>query len=550
MAIHKEITIDVTDNGMDEATKSANALAAATKKVSQNTEEMSEGMKGSANAVLDNGGAMGLLNDATGGFAMMVKDAVEASVLFTKSQRLLAFEQKIMSLAVGTSTGAMKTFRLALIGTGIGAIVVALGLLIANFDKVKKVVLNLVPGLSVIGDLIGGLVDTVTDFIGVTSDATRALDDMVEKSNASLKKSEHFLEANGDKYDQYTQRKIKANIDYNKKVKELAEDEELTDREKLSRLKDFRDKADREIIKAEEDRQSEIQKKREEEANKAKEQQQKIVDANKKRIEEIRRQEEEERKRKLEIDKTVNETLAAISQNEIDIAVQKEIEKNEILKGIRVQNDEDLINAEEEKQIRLLEASGATSEELFELERFYANKREELNIKQEEENKKLSEDQKTRDEAVAQNRINVATQTANLIAQLAGEGSAVAKGVAVAQATIDTYKGAVSAYSAMSGIPIVGPGLGAVAAGAVIASGFANVKKILATKPVETSAGGGGAGTAAPAAPSFNLVQGTGSNQIAQSISQQQQPVQAYVVSSNVTSAQSMDRNIVQNSTL
>ena len=44
--------------------------------------------------------------------------------------------------ATTASTGALKLFRLALISTGIGAIVVGLGLLIANFDKVSAFVLK------------------------------------------------------------------------------------------------------------------------------------------------------------------------------------------------------------------------------------------------------------------------------------------------------------------------------------------------------------------------------------------------------------------------
>lgn len=46
------------------------------------------------------------------------------------------------TVATSASTGALKLFRLALISTGIGAIVVALGLLIANFDTVSKWVLK------------------------------------------------------------------------------------------------------------------------------------------------------------------------------------------------------------------------------------------------------------------------------------------------------------------------------------------------------------------------------------------------------------------------
>ena len=46
------------------------------------------------------------------------------------------------TVATAGATNGMKLFRLALIGTGIGAIVVALGLLIANFDTVVKVIRN------------------------------------------------------------------------------------------------------------------------------------------------------------------------------------------------------------------------------------------------------------------------------------------------------------------------------------------------------------------------------------------------------------------------
>ena len=52
------------------------------------------------------------------------------------------------------------------------------------------------------------------------------------------------------------------------------------------------------------------------------------------------------------------------------------------------------------------------------------------------------------------------------------------KKMAQAQALIDTYKAANSAYASLAGIPIIGPVLGAVAAGAAIAAGYVNVKQI------------------------------------------------------------------------
>lgn len=133
----------------------------------------------------------------------------------------------------------------------------------------------------------------------------------------------------------------------------------------------------------------------------------------------------------------------------------------------------------------------------------------------------------------------------------------VKKGADIASATIDTYKAAQSAYASMSGIPVVGPALGAVAAAMAVATGILNVKKIASAKfegGGVPSGGDSGAGGSMPTgasggsqAPAFNVVGNNGLNQLAQL---QQQPTQAYVVSGQVTTAQSLDRNRIQNATL
>lgn len=48
------------------------------------------------------------------------------------------------NLVVGTTTGVLKVLRIAMISTGIGALIVGLGLLIANFDKVSEYIMNAV----------------------------------------------------------------------------------------------------------------------------------------------------------------------------------------------------------------------------------------------------------------------------------------------------------------------------------------------------------------------------------------------------------------------
>lgn len=107
--------------------------------------------------------------------------------------------------------------------------------------------------------------------------------------------------------------------------------------------------------------------------------------------------------------------------------------------------------------------------------------------------KKHAENQKQIEADVQQNKLSLASSTFGNLASILGKESKAGKAMAVAQATIDTYKSAVSAYSAMSGIPVVGPALGAVAAGAAVAAGIANVKKITSTKEasVPSRASGG-----------------------------------------------------------
>ena len=63
--------------------------------------------------------------------------------------------------------------------------------------------------------------------------------------------------------------------------------------------------------------------------------------------------------------------------------------------------------------------------------------------------------------------------------------------------------------------------------------------------------GGASGGGSVPTAPSFNLVEGTADNQINESINLgNQEPIQAFVVSGDVTTAQNLDNNIITESGL
>ena len=105
--------------------------------------------------------------------------------------------------------------------------------------------------------------------------------------------------------------------------------------------------------------------------------------------------------------------------------------------------------------------------------------------------------------------------------------------------------------------------LGALATGIGIVSAVSSAVK--ATKTAANAAGGSGGGggisssglssiaASAPtsSAPSFNIVGQSGTNQLADAIGgQNQRPLRTYVVASDVTSAQSMERNIISGSSL
>lgn len=520
MAIEKVVNIVVKETGVDELNKKVNKLEASVESLEDAQEGLGKSLKGSSNAVLENGGAMGLLNDATGGLAMTVKDAVEASVLFTKSQRAAAIAQGFYSTVVGTSTGAMKLFRIALVSTGIGAIVVGLGLLIANFDKVKKAVFALIPVLAKVGEFVEGIVQAITDFVGVTSDATRELDRLGEEANKTLEKNKFFLDAYGDKYDEYTKRKIDANNKYAQHVKDISEDETLTEEQKLRRLKILRERANREILDAENDRNEALAKKRKEAQDKIDEENNKRLEKEKadreKASEEARKKAEEAKKKAEEDALALNDFIVKVNNAQTEDKENTRIAQQEILdKGVQ-----DFLDAEQRK---------------------------------EDEDKRTADNALFIEESLNNSKVNLANQTFDILSQLAKEGSALSKGIAVAQATMNTYQGITAALSAVSVIPDpIGSALKFANAGLIGVQGFLNVKKILATKSVETSSPGGGGSIGSGggiSAPSFNLVQGTNANQIASSISEQR-PTETFVVASNVTTQAGLDRNIVKEASL
>jgi len=131
----------------------------------------------------------------------------------------------------------------------------------------------------------------------------------------------------------------------------------------------------------------------------------------------------------------------------------------------------------------------------------------------------------------------------------------VKKAAAIATTTIETYQAAQSAYASQMAITTPdAPIRAAIAAGIAIAQGLVRVASISKTKfkgGGGGASGGGGGGGAVPSASTpanFNIVGNSNTNQLMEGL--QNNPVKTYVVSGDVTSAQSLDRNQIKTATL
>lgn len=138
------------------------------------------------------------------------------------------------------------------------------------------------------------------------------------------------------------------------------------------------------------------------------------------------------------------------------------------------------------------------------------------------------------------------------ISGLLGEETQAGKAVAIASSLINTYASITGSLSAFSKVPV--PGYAIAQAIATGVAGFAAVKKIASVQVPNASGGGStqtGSMPTAPSPPSFNVVGSSGTNQLASAIGgQTQQPVKAFVVSNDVTTAQELERNIISNASI
>ena len=138
----------------------------------------------------------------------------------------------------------------------------------------------------------------------------------------------------------------------------------------------------------------------------------------------------------------------------------------------------------------------------------------------------------------------------NSASAFAKKGTAIQKALAISSTTVSTWSAAQKAYESQMTATPDSPIRAKVAYAAAVAKGLVSVKNIISEKKPDGSTGGVGVSQTVQA-PDFNIIGSTGVNQLATAIGETtQEPIKAYVVSSDVTTAQELDRNIVDSASL
>jgi hypothetical protein len=243
-----------------------------------------------------------------------------------------------------------------------------------------------------------------------------------------------------------------------------------------------------------------------------------------------------------------NEEAAAKEQKRLtDIEkIQEDFKQKQ--KDKEAETELEKLNLEEERKLAELDKLNATEEQKLEITKYYAGLRTDV---EKTENDKKAELDKLRQ----QQTLGDASNTFAQMSQLAGKDSKIGKGLAIASATISGVEGVQNAYTTAQKSPITTffpgyPIVQAALAGAIAAKNIATIKSV-------SSSGKGSSsipkptGGSAPAPPSFNVVGASETSVLADTVAgQTNEPVQAYVVSNDVTTAQSLENNIVEGATI
>ena len=529
-------------------------------------------------------GALGLIGSESEDLQKILLKVQSAMALSQGIQGALEAKDAFVNLtsvvknAFSGMTKASKLFAV----TGIGLLITGVGLLIANFDKVVAFIQPIIDKVKELSDFLG-----ISDFAGEErAKNEKRRNEQEAKQLEKLRKQKELAynneqkaidrlialrQAEGKDVTALTEAKIKSSIAYQKELLKEAELALELVRQEEYRLKklgaDTESALSEQESKIEELRNSILDSENQIKIN-AIQNSKERADANKdllrqikdEQIKQIADQQERElaalaeslKRQKQDVENTkANQKQKGILINELTqtyeierLAIIQKYADAEAEKRRKISEERTQIQAKTLADINKKEEKSQNY--LFDLQAQAFAKQLELDKKEKERIKQLNEYRLKSVQETLQTIANLAELFAGKSEKQQKRAFQVQKAVNIANAVIDTYK---AANTALASSP---PPFNYIAMAAAITAGLVNVKKIASQQFQSSSSSSGGGGTpsapeVAQAAPQFNTIGSSGINQLAQL---QQQPVQAYVVSGEVTSAQALDRNRIQNATL
>ena len=492
-----------------------------------------------------------------------------------------------------------KAMRVALLSTGIGAITIAVGLLVEYWDEItdlingsnkeleKQIVLN-----NQNLDAVDRKLRNTRTQIELEKKQGKNVDDLIEKEKALVEEKRKTMLAQielekSNLRNLQTEAETLTTMEFirqgKKGISEITEEENealLKQKEILSNIENAYTQFESSLI----EEKTKPKDTGETDAEKLAEQQRlKAIDDKASSIVEITKLEDDFLQSQLEkqtqeenavYDKYFAQIQAAelynISTTVLEEARQKELqvisdkyteeakdkEKKRLEDIQKIVNDAtDLSELQKIEKDRLaaqteLDLLGATWIEKARIAAYYQGLINDVNKENADEQ---AEYDKKLDQSVLDAKLSMAANASSLLSDIVGKDSKAGKAFALASATISGIQGVQNAYTTAQESPITlgfpaYPVLQATLAGLVAA------KNIQAIKSINPSGGGGGSvprPSGGSQAPAFNVVGASGETQLADAIgSQTQRPARAYVVSNDVTTAQEMDRNIIEGASI
>ena len=509
---------------------------------------------------------------------------------------------------------SFKSLKVAIIGTGIGALLIAVVALGQAFTRSEEGQNKFQKILGVIGSVVGNLLDLLADLgeniISAFENPQQALKDFIKLIKENLiNRFEGLLEllpklgkavgllfefkfSEAGKVAADAVGKVVLGVDSVtdsvsgaiEKVKEFGVEvaKDAANAAKIADLRAKADRLDRKLIvdraKADRDRATLL----EQSVNKEKFTVQERIAFLQEAAdleEKITNQEIEAARLRLQaqqaenaLGKSTKEDKEAAAQLEADLI---QLETARLTKQKEVTSQIIAFKAEESAALKAIADQKAAEDK---------ERKDKQELEDKERNQRILEEQKKVNEELAQAEVNLQEAKANaiqgglqIISQLAGKNKAlsagllvVEKGLAIAQVITNASKAIAAAKANLAATPAV---IGTIPNPLYIKQAVATAKGILSTKlsaatsiatiaaqAIPGLAGGGGGGGSAGGlgggggdsqAPSFNVVGATETSQLADAIGgQTQQPVKAFVVANDVTTAQSLENNIVEGATL